>query len=32
MSQDTLSYFMSIDIPVLELYGMSETSGVCVRV
>lgn len=27
MSQETLTYFMSIDIPIQELYGMSETSG-----
>ncbi|XP_064390607.1 long-chain-fatty-acid--CoA ligase ACSBG2-like isoform X3 [Halichondria panicea] len=26
-NEDTLSYFMSVDIPLHELYGMSETSG-----
>ena len=24
---DTLKYFLSIDIPILELYGMTETTG-----
>ncbi len=28
-NEDTLSYFMSVDIPLHELYGMSETSGGC---
>ncbi|XP_019857705.1 PREDICTED: long-chain-fatty-acid--CoA ligase ACSBG2-like [Amphimedon queenslandica] len=27
ISQDTLSYFMSVNIPLHELYGMSETTG-----
>lgn len=27
MSQETLTYFMSVNIPVHEIYGMSETSG-----
>ena len=25
--RETLEYFMSVDIPVLELYGMSESTG-----
>jgi long-chain-fatty-acid--CoA ligase ACSBG len=25
--RDTLDFFMSLDMPILELYGMSETSG-----
>ena len=31
MSQEILTYFMSINIPIQEIYGMSETAGVCVR-
>ena len=27
ISQDTLAYFMSVNIPLHELYGMSETTG-----
>ena len=27
ISQDTLEYFMSINIPLHELYGMSECAG-----
>ena len=27
ISQDTLTFFMSINIPIHELYGMSETTG-----
>ena len=27
ISQDTLAYFMSVNIPIHELYGMSETTG-----
>ena len=27
MAQETLTYFMSINIPVHEIYGMSETTG-----
>jgi long-chain-fatty-acid--CoA ligase ACSBG len=27
MAQETLTYFMSVNIPVQEIYGMSETSG-----
>ena len=30
-NEDTLSYFMSVDIPLHELYGMSETSGMLVE-
>jgi len=26
-NEDTLTYFMSINIPLHELYGMSETTG-----
>ena len=28
MTQDTLAYFMGINVPVHEMYGMSETSGI----
>ena len=28
MAQETLTYFMSVNIPVQEIYGMSETAGV----
>lgn len=27
ITKETLEYFMSLDIPLLELYGMSESSG-----
>lgn len=27
ITKDTLDYFMSLNIPVKELYGMSESSG-----
>ena len=27
MSRETLEFFMSIDVPVFELYGMSECTG-----
>ncbi|XP_042336359.1 long-chain-fatty-acid--CoA ligase ACSBG2 [Sceloporus undulatus] len=27
ISRDTLEYFLSLDIPIYELYGMSESSG-----
>lgn len=27
ITKDTLEYFMSLNIPVMELYGMSESSG-----
>ena len=27
VSEDTLSYFMSVNIPIHELYGMSESTG-----
>ena len=27
MSQETLTYFMSVNIPIHEIYGMSETTG-----
>ncbi|TNN22407.1 Long-chain-fatty-acid--CoA ligase ACSBG2 [Liparis tanakae] len=27
ITKDTLEYFMSLNIPLLELYGMSESSG-----
>lgn len=27
MSKDTLEFFMSLNIPVMELYGMSESSA-----
>lgn len=27
MSRETLEFFMSIDVPVFELYGMSECMG-----
>lgn len=27
ISQDTLTYFMSVNIPIHEIYGMSETTG-----
>jgi long-chain-fatty-acid--CoA ligase ACSBG len=26
-NEDTLSYFMSVNIPLHEMYGMSETTG-----
>ena len=29
ISQDTLAYFMSVNIPIYELYGMSECCGCC---
>ncbi len=29
ISQDTLAYFMSVNIPVNEMYGMSECCGCC---
>ena len=25
--RETLEYFMAVDIPILELYGMSESTG-----
>lgn len=27
ITKDTLDYFMSLNIPILEIYGMSESSG-----
>lgn len=27
ITKETLEYFMSLNIPVMELYGMSESSG-----
>jgi len=27
--RDTLDFFASLNIPILEIYGMSETSGEC---
>lgn len=27
ITKDTLEFFLSLDIPLLELYGMSESSG-----
>ena len=27
MHRETLEFFMAVDIPVLELYGMSESTG-----
>ena len=27
ITKDTLEYFMSLDVPLMELYGMSESSG-----
>ena len=27
MHRETLEYFMAVDIPVLELYGMSKSTG-----
>lgn len=27
ITKDTLDYFMSLNMPILELYGMSESSG-----
>lgn len=28
ISRDTLEYFMSLNIPIFEIYGMSETTGI----
>lgn len=27
VTKDTLEYFMSLNVPLMELYGMSESSG-----
>lgn len=27
ISKETLNYFMSLNIPIMEMYGMSESSG-----
>lgn len=27
--QDTLDYFLSLSLPIMEVYGMSENSGPC---
>ena len=29
-NEDTLTYFMSVNIPLYEIYGMSETTGIYV--
>lgn len=29
ISLDTLNYFMSLNIPIYEIYGMSECTGPC---
>ena len=30
--RDTLDFFMSLDVPILEIYGMSETTGMYVSI
>lgn len=29
ISQETLTYFMSVNLPIYELYGMTESCGTC---